>query len=119
MKTPRPSRLNDRIIQFRHLIIALGLLLLSMAGASAQSPQNLYWDPGDASGTPVVPASGAWDTTTANWYNGTANVGWTQTSTTSSTNAAIFNGPNGSYNVTLDSGQIAFSNLFVYASGYT
>ena len=67
--------------------------------------------------------SSNWDTNTANtiWWNGSADVAWTQTGTNNPLNGAIFNGPDaaaGTYAVTLDAGEIAISNMQINANGY-
>jgi len=98
------------------------MLILSTAGTQAV---NLIWDAGNTSpGTPITPASGAWDINTStniNWYNGTANVSWSQTSTTAGSGGAIFQGPGaaaGTYQVTVDGGQVAATNMVINANGY-
>jgi fibronectin-binding autotransporter adhesin len=98
-------------------------MLLSMAGASAQ---NLIWDAGNTNnGAAIDPGSGGWNidtTTNLNWNNGSSNVSWTQTSTTAGLKGAIFNGPDaaaGTYQISLDLGQVAFTNLAINANGYT
>ena len=69
---------------------------------------------------PVTTAS-----TLLNWNTGSGNTNWTQASTTSPGtvgNNAVFGGPDapdGTYQVVLDGGQIAASNVTINASGYT
>ncbi|EEF60581.1 beta strand repeat-containing protein [Pedosphaera parvula] len=117
-----PRKLSDHLVQIRQPILALSLMLLSMGGVSAA---NLTWDAGNTNnGATINPASGSWNTDTANlgWNNGSGNVSWTQTSTTAGLNGAIFNGPDaaaGTYQISLDLGQIAFTNLAINANGYT
>jgi autotransporter-associated beta strand protein len=86
--------------------------------ASAVSAQNLTWDAGTANtGT----ASGNWDTTTANWWNGSSDVVWPQTSTTVATSGAVFgNGvdqPDGTYVINVDA-QVAVTNIIFNNTGY-
>jgi fibronectin-binding autotransporter adhesin len=104
----------------------LRLAALALCATSAAEAQ-VVWDAGSL-GTnttaTVISASGFWDTATTNlsWNNGTADVSWTQTSTTTGNNGAIFNGPDApanTYQVNLDQGQIALTNLTINNSGYT
>jgi len=82
---------------------------------------QLTWDPlGNNGGA----GSGNWDTTAGNtnWWNGTTDVPWSQTSITASTNYASFNGQDaapGTYLITNDAVQIAVTNLNINNSGYT
>ncbi|MBW8865030.1 MAG: autotransporter-associated beta strand repeat-containing protein, partial [Verrucomicrobia bacterium] len=122
MKTKTPSNMTDRLIPLRGLFLALGLLIVSTTGATAA---NLFWDAGNTNnGSTIDPGSGAWDvntTTNINWNNGTANVSWAQGGTTAGTMGAIFQGPGaapGTYQVTVDGGQVAATNLVINASGY-
>src|SRR4029077_7464450 len=121
--TPQPSiqnmtvRFNVKEGMQRLTIIwgaALFILLLSAGGAHAV---NLFWDAGNTNnGAAIDPGSGSWNTDTTtnlNWNNGSANVSWTQTSTTSGTMGAIFNGPGaapGTYQVAVDGTQVAATN---------
>jgi autotransporter-associated beta strand protein len=97
---------------------AVAFLLLS--GGSALAAQ-LIWDPlGNNSGA----GSGNWDTTAGNnfWWNGASDTIWSQTSSTSPTMGAVFNGPDaaaGTYNITNDAVQVAITNLQVNNNGYT
>src|SRR5207237_471630 len=99
----------------------LGLFCLTF-GISRTSATPLIWDPSkDGSGTA---GSGNWDTTAGNnvWYNGTSDVLWSQTGTTTPTQGATFNGPDaapGTYVVSVDVGQMAVTNLNINSSGYT
>ena len=85
---------------------------------------NLTWDPGNTNdGAIIETGSGNWDTgaTNLNWNNGTGNTNWTQTSATGPLNGAIFGGPDapsGTYQITLDGGQMAYTNLLIAANGY-
>jgi autotransporter-associated beta strand protein len=85
----------------------------------------LFWDAGNTNnGGTIDPGSGSWSTpnTILNWNNGSGNVPWTQTSTTVGTMGAIFNGPDAApatYQVTVDGGQVAATNLTINANGYT
>jgi autotransporter-associated beta strand protein len=69
-------------------------------------------------------SNGNWDTAATNtvWFNGTNDVAWAQLNTSSTTNTAIFNGPDapeGTYLITNDVSQISASNLYINASGYS
>ncbi|HVM50558.1 MAG TPA: autotransporter-associated beta strand repeat-containing protein, partial [Candidatus Acidoferrum sp.] len=107
----------------RRPLAGLSVALLGLALGNAPSLGTpLIWDPSqNGSGTA---GSGNWDTasTPMLWYNGTADVAWGQTSATSPTQGATFNGPDaadGTYVVTLDAGGIAVTNLNINANGYT
>jgi fibronectin-binding autotransporter adhesin len=91
-------------------VVALGFF------ATSASAQVLAWDPSSNGGNP--PASGNWDTATANWYNGSADVIWSQTSGTVPTTGAIFGGADGTYAINVAT-QIAATNIMVNNSGYT
>src|SRR5580704_17063651 len=101
---------------------ALFIIALSLCAASVPAA-SLIWDPNQTDG--VTPdGSGNWDTTATNtvWFNGTSDVAWSQTSTTSPTMGAVFGGADaapGTYNITNDAGQIAITNLTVNNNGYT
>ena len=107
---------------FASACLWLAALFFCAVSASAAS---LTWDAGNTNnGATIDPASGAWDldtTTNIFWNNGTGNVSWTQTSTTSPVNGASFNGPDaavGTYQVDVDGGQVAATNLTIKANGY-
>ncbi len=119
--TPKSQRKQGR---YSPWLDALRRLLLTMAAlfcaASVQALQ-LTWHPLGNNGGP---GSGNWDITTTdtNWWNGATDIAWTQVSTTTGSNTAIFSGPdgtNGEYNITNDSVQICPSNFFINASGYS
>ena len=100
------------------MILPLGKRLASLsltfaAFASVAKADTLTWDPGHTSGSG---GTGVWDlTTTADWFNGTADVTWKDNSATG-TNSAIFTGTPGT--VTLNS-SVSTSNLQFTISGYT
>src|ERR1035441_2953573 len=117
------ARLAIESITFRRIsaFSLVGVLCLSL-GISRASAAQLIWDPGLNGGT--TSASGNWDTTTGNavWWNGTSDVLWSQTSTTSPIQGATFNGPDaapGTYAVSMDAVQIAVNSLIVNNNGYT
>jgi fibronectin-binding autotransporter adhesin len=91
-------------------VVALGLF------AASASAQVLTWDPNSNGGNP--PASGNWDTATADWYNGSADVIWSQTSSTVPTTGAIFGGVDGTYAINVAT-QVAATNIMINNSGYT
>lgn len=125
MKTDKNSRLILRAWisnKIRSSLIVSVSNVLAMAilfcAASVQAQANLTWDPNGNGGSST--ASGNWDTVTTNWYNGSTDEIWPQTSTTSSTNNAIFGGVDaaaGTYNINVAS-QIAVSNILVNNNGY-
>ncbi|HXA44249.1 MAG TPA: LamG-like jellyroll fold domain-containing protein, partial [Candidatus Angelobacter sp.] len=71
---------------------------------------NYYWDPSDTGGTGSG-GSSTWNSTAINWYNGTADVKWTNTTAT-----ATFDGTPGV--VTLGANETAGGLDFI-TSGYT
>lgn len=106
------------------LVAALAFCSVS---APAQVVPTVSWDAGNTNnGAAIDPASGAWNTdntTNLNWNNGSGNVSWTQTGTTAPlVQNTVFSGPDapdGTYQVALDGVQIAVSNIFINAAGYT
>jgi fibronectin-binding autotransporter adhesin len=108
--------LSNRIFESLKQLVLMSLVL----GAASAPGLQLTWDPlGNNGGA----GSGNWDTTTTNtnWWNGAIDVAWTQVNTTTGSNSATFNGPDGpegTYLVTNDVGQISVSNMYVNASGY-
>ena len=109
----------------RSISVFICVLLAVALRVGDVSAAQLIWDPANTNNGPVIdPGSGTWDidtTTNINWNNGTTNVSWAQTSTTAGINGAIFNGPDaadGTYQVTIDGGQIAYTNLQINANGY-
>jgi fibronectin-binding autotransporter adhesin len=81
---------------------------------TANGQQSLTWDPAaDGSGSG---GAGAWGIgSPANWYNGSADVAWSDNSS-NGTNTAIFGGTGGT--VTLNS-SLSASNLVFNVTGYT
>ncbi|HEX3717752.1 MAG TPA: autotransporter-associated beta strand repeat-containing protein [Verrucomicrobiae bacterium] len=101
----------------KSLISSLIAILFCAVGVSAS---QLIWDPlGNNGGA----GSGNWDIATTNWWNGSADVVWSQNSGTSPLNGAVFNGPDaaaGTYNVTNDQEEVAITNMLqVNNNGYT
>ena len=91
--------------------VAVGVI--SIASLMAARADSLTWDPGHSSGSG---GSGTWDlNTTANWWNGTADVFW-KDSSASGSNAAVFSGVSGT--VTLNT-SLSASNLQFLTPGYT
>jgi len=90
--------------------IAAVLAVVGIAGSA--SAANKFW--AGPSATTNSPVSGAWDTTSTVWNNGTGN---TANSTFATGDAAIFGGADGSYGImcsTLSAATLTFGN-----SGYT
>ena len=59
--------------------------------------------------------------TNLDWNTGSGNVNWTQTGTTTPLNGTTFNGPDapdGTYQVKVDNGQVAVTNITINANGY-
>src|SRR5882757_6063913 len=51
--------------------------LWGLTGSMAQA-QTYTWDPGQT-GTATVGGTGTWNTSTTNWFNGTADAAWPNT----------------------------------------
>ncbi|BCM93312.1 hypothetical protein IAD21_05203 [Abditibacteriota bacterium] len=85
--------------------------VLVVALQSASNAATLTWDPGH---TPTTPSGGAgtWDTTTANWSNGTTDVVWPNTTA----DIAIFPNTGGTVTIT---GSLNANALTFNVSGYT
>ena len=89
------------------------LCLVLSAGVLSARADALYWD---QAGSGALGGTGTWNlNSTANWWNGAADVTWKDNSATG-TNSAIFAGTAGT--VTLNTG-LSASNLQFTASGYT
>jgi fibronectin-binding autotransporter adhesin len=107
----------------RHLATARVLAAATLVcTAPALRAADLTWDAVAGDGAGITAGNGAWNTTGTNlvWNNGTGNVAWTQTNTTTPLNAAIFAGTDGAagaYTVTLGS-QMAAQALTFNSSGY-
>ena len=94
-------------------------LALMMPFATLGRAADLTWDPGNSgNGGTIDAGSGAWNLTLTNWNAGSSNMVWTQTSSTSPLNNAIFGGADGSYVVTLGT-QVAVTNATFANSGYS
>ncbi|HSY18765.1 MAG TPA: autotransporter-associated beta strand repeat-containing protein [Candidatus Acidoferrales bacterium] len=108
----RPKNSPVTFIRRWLAVVALGFFTASAFAT------DLKWDAGTANaGT----GSGIWDNTTANWWNGSADVVWPQTSTTVATTGAVFgNGsdqPDGTYGINVDA-QVAVTNIIFNNTGY-
>ena len=101
---------------FKKQIKMLAVGLLAATGMFAHAQQILTWDPGLSTGAnPGGP--GTWNlNATANWYNGTIDIKWTDNSPTG-TNVAIFSGATAG-TVTLST-SLSASNLQFTTAGYT
>ena len=78
----------------------------------AYEVQTLYWDPSQTASGTGSGGTGTWDTSTANWFNGTSDVAWTNAYDP----VAVFAGSAGT--VTLGTG-ITASSAHFSTSGYT
>jgi len=90
----------------KFLTLGASVASLSLLASNAQAAAY-SWDPGL---TPATPSGGdgTWDTTTANWSNGTSDLAWTDTAGTS--DVAAFGGTAGT--VTLNSNLGALGLIF-------
>src|ERR1700679_1121932 len=75
-------------IRSSQIVSAVLAMAILFCAARVQAQANLTWDPTGNGGSST--ASGNWDTVTADWHSGSADVIWPQTSTSVSTNNAIF-----------------------------
>jgi autotransporter-associated beta strand protein len=93
----------------------LGFILAVVAAASTAGParsQPYTWDPA-LTGTATGGGSGTWDTTTANWFNGTALVPWP------GGQVAVFGGTvTGTSTVTIAPGGVSATGLTFNSDGY-
>ena len=91
------SRSRKRMAMLSAGAAALVIVGLGISSASATAT-TLNWDPG-ATGTGGSNGTGAWDTTTANWSNGTADVVWNNADAAAFTAAG-----SGTYSVSVSPG---------------
>ena len=92
-------------------MLAIGLF--AAAGMFAARADTLSWDPAHSGGSG---GSGTWNlNSTANWWNGSADVTWKDNSA-NGTNTAVFPGSAGT--VTLST-SLSASNLQFSTAGYT
>ncbi len=96
------------------LVSATAVSFLTLKGHAQTT--NLTWDPAQNANNslPASGGSGTWNTTLANWSNGTADVVWADT--TGSLDNAVFGGTAGT--VTLNT-SLGTSDLIFQTSGYT
>ncbi len=92
------------------LVIGAGGTFTLAPSGDLTGPTILDWDP-TASGGTALGGSGTWDTTTAQWWNGVADVAWSDPSA-----IADFGGSSGT--VTVSSG-IAAHQVELKTTGYT
>jgi hypothetical protein len=110
-----------RTIRITPVLPLFGALCLTI-GIGRVPAAQLIWDPSqNGSG---IASSGNWDTNAGNtiWYNGSSDVLWSQTSPTSPTQGATFNGPDaapGTYSIVLDTVQVAVNSLIINSNGYS
>ena len=90
----------------------LAVGVLALAGMFSARADSLTWDPGQNGNSG---GAGVWNLSTANWWNGTADVAWKDNSALG-TNGAIFGGTGGA--VTLNT-SLSASNLLFQGAGYT
>ena len=96
------------------LAAAAILLPLVLFSSAAFAQQTLDWDANSTSGINLG-GDGTWATgTPADWWNGTSDIAWTDTT---GTDTAVFEGTSGI--VTLDAGGVTANALIFDTSGYT
>src|SRR6202042_2561290 len=74
--------------------------------------QSLYWDPSDSASGTGSGGNGTWDTSSANWFNGSSDVAWNNAYNP----VAVFAGTAGT--VSLGTG-ITASELVFTTTGYS
>ncbi|GAA5124353.1 hypothetical protein GCM10023212_24070 [Luteolibacter yonseiensis] len=80
---------------------------------SVAAPVAVTWD-GDTATSGAQNGSGSWDTTTANWWNGTADIVWNPINV-----ASFGSGGNGSYTVSLAENISVQSGIIFNSGSYT
>jgi hypothetical protein len=109
------SNLN-RLTPVHKIIFTLAILLAMLDGISAVRAASLAWDPATSGGASLG-GGGTWNlNSTANWWNGAADVTWSDNSA-KGTNAALFSG-SAAGTVTLNT-SLSVSNLQFTTTGYT
>lgn len=89
-----------------------GAILLFTGSFAVHAQSMLNWDPGSTGGSG---GPGPWNLTTANWFNGTVDVLWAD-STPFGTNTAVFGGTAATVTVNTS---LSVSNLDFNSAGYT
>lgn len=112
--------MKPRFISSLEAVTASFVLFCSSAGTGTAA--TLTWDTAAGDQSTITPGSGAWNLTAGNavWNNAGTNVIWSQTSVTDGSNAALFEGTDGTLNqrvVTL-AAQMAAESVAFNASGY-
>ncbi len=79
------SFLSAIVGRFRLLLLAAALAFLLPQLAVAQT--NYTWDPGAINSLGAADGSGTWDTTTANWFQGSSGQTWVNVASSSANNA--------------------------------
>ncbi|XHR30572.1 MAG: autotransporter-associated beta strand repeat-containing protein [Chthoniobacteraceae bacterium] len=99
--------------------IRIGIAALSMALVMPPLTQaaTYTWDSNASTGDGITAGSGAWNTSGLNWYNGTTDTTWVNSS--SSANSATFGGTDGTYTLTLGTTPLYVNTITFLASGYT
>jgi autotransporter-associated beta strand protein len=104
---------------------AVSLLLVALAALPPAHAASLTWDSNGPTAPPMLNGSGTWNTSTANWWNGAANVTWNNATPDS---AAFGSGTNTSAWVTanvvtlgtgITVGNLLFTNWNSGSSGTT
>lgn len=114
------SRLHAAIAALPPLpAFGLATAAFALVGVSTLPAADLTWD-ADTGTTAAQAGSGTWLTTGSNWWNGTANTAWVNTTAANANTGftATLGGSDGAYTLTTGAPIIA-SNLNVTASGYT
>jgi fibronectin-binding autotransporter adhesin len=119
-----PGKFRSASARLQAAVAALprtGLLAAAalLAAPSIISAADLTWD-ADIGTTGAQGGAGAWTTSDTNWWNGTANTAWVNTTTTNAATGftATLGGSDGAYTLTTGAPIIA-SNLNVTTGGYT
>lgn len=103
-----------KIMKLKALRLMTATPLMLALSALPALAQSLSWDGADTSTTGAQGGAGTWDTTTANWWNGSTNVLWP---TAGTNNDAVFGGTAGA--VTVAAGGVTANDLTFDTTGYT
>ncbi|HYO07636.1 MAG TPA: autotransporter-associated beta strand repeat-containing protein, partial [Tepidisphaeraceae bacterium] len=107
------SRTSLQINARRRRLAALAAAVALCSTVPQAPAATLYWDPGLTNST-TGGGNGTWDLGAANWYNGTADIAWTDT--TGTVDIASFGGAAGSVNL---AAALGARGLVFSTSGYS
>jgi autotransporter-associated beta strand protein len=99
--------------------IRIGIAALSMSLVMSPLTQaaTYTWDSNASTGDGITAGSGTWNTSGLNWFDGTTDTTWVNSS--SSANSATFGGDAGTYTITLGATPLYVNTITFLTSGYT